>query len=38
MTHIICTKCGGKGCKHCNNGWQKDECTEQLLRILAVEC
>ena len=21
--HIICTKCGGKGCQHCNKGWEK---------------
>ena len=22
-THWICTKCGGKGCEHCNNtGWE----------------
>ena len=21
-THWICTKCGGKGCEHCNKGWE----------------
>ena len=22
-THWVCTKCGGKGCEHCNKGWEK---------------
>ncbi len=21
--HVICIKCGGKGCEHCNKGWEK---------------
>ena len=21
-SHVICTKCGGKGCNYCHKGWE----------------